>query len=80
MIFSANGVFPYNLKPEHNKLNAFLIFMVRLMLGCFFGVLLIRIFHPEAGIIHALGLGLILVGLAYGFEYFRKGRSKKEIP
>jgi len=51
---------------------AFLIFIVRLILGLVFGIFLIRIFKPEWGISGGIFTGLILVALAYGMTFFRK--------
>ncbi|WP_300456991.1 hypothetical protein [Desulfobacula sp.] len=53
-------------------MNTLLIFVVRLILGLVFGILLIRLFRPEWGIYHGVAAGLILVGLAYGMAFFRK--------
>ena len=53
-------------------MNAFLIFVVRLILGLVFGIILIRIFRPEWGIFHGVGAGLIFVALAYSLKFFRK--------
>ncbi|MBU1697423.1 MAG: hypothetical protein KKD21_10335 [Proteobacteria bacterium] len=57
-------------------MNAFLIFVVRLILGLVFGIFLIRLFRPEWGIYHGVAAGLILVALAYGMELFRKKKQK----
>ncbi len=53
-------------------MNAFLIFIVRLILGLFFGIIIIRLFRPEWGVYHGAGIGVILVALAYGMALFRK--------
>ncbi len=52
-------------------MNALLIFVVRLILGLVFGILLTRLFRPEWGIYHGVGTGLILVALAYAMAFFR---------
>ncbi len=57
-------------------MNAFLIFVVRLILGLVFGIFLIRLFRPEWGIYHGVVTGLILVALAYGMAFFRKKKQK----
>jgi uncharacterized transporter YbjL len=54
------------------KMNAFLIFIVRLILGLFFGLIIIRFFRPEWGVYHGAAVGVILVALAYGMAFFRK--------
>ena len=56
-------------------MNALLIFVVRLILGLFFGIILTRLFRPDWGIYHGAGTGLILVALAYGMSFFRKKKS-----
>jgi hypothetical protein len=53
-------------------MNALIIFLVRLILGLAFGILLIRMFRPEWGIYHGVITGIILVALAYIFRFFRK--------
>jgi hypothetical protein len=53
-------------------MNSLLIFIVRLILGLVFGILLIRLFRPEWGLLHGVGAGLILVALAYAMVFFRK--------
>lgn len=53
-------------------MNSFLIFIVRLILGLVFGVILIRVFRPQWGILHGIGAGLIFVGLAYAMVLFKK--------
>lgn len=53
-------------------MNVLIIFMVRLILGLAFGIILIRLFRPEWGIYHGVATGIILVVLAYVFRFFRK--------
>ena len=54
------------------RMNSLLIFIVRLILGLVFGILIIRLFRPEWGLFHGVGAGLILVALAYVMVFFRK--------
>ncbi len=56
-------------------MNTLLIFMVRLILGLVFGIILARLFKPDWEIYQGAILGVGLVALAYGFTLFRK---KKE--
>ncbi len=56
-------------------MNTLLIFIVRLIIGVVFGIILIRMFRPEWTVFHGVITGLVLVALAYGMAFFRK---KKE--
>ncbi len=46
-------------------MNDFYIFIIRLILGIAFGILLTRIFRPEWSILHGLVMGLLLVAASY---------------
>ncbi|MEX1297623.1 MAG: hypothetical protein AB1Z38_06185 [Desulfotignum sp.] len=59
-------------------MNSLVIFVVRLILGLVFGILLIRVFRPEWGLVHGIVTGLILVALAYAMRYFRTSKSGKK--
>ena len=59
-------------------MNSFLIFVVRLILGLVFGILLIRVFRPEWGLFHGIVTGLILVALAYALRYFKTSNTGKK--
>ena len=54
----------------HN-VTRFYIFILRVILGAAFAVILIRMFYPQAQMIYTMGLWGFLVGMAYVFEYFR---------
>lgn len=58
------------------RMNSLLIFIVRLILGLVFGILIIRLFRPEWGLFHGVGAGLILVALAYAMVFFRKKKQE----
>lgn len=49
----------------------FYIFIFRAVLGAAFAVILVRMFHPRAGLAQTAGLGIFLTGMAYVSEYFR---------
>jgi tryptophan-rich sensory protein len=53
-------------------MNALIIFLVRLILGLAFGIILTRLFMPDWGIYHGIGTGIVLVALAYAMRFFRK--------
>ena len=48
------------------------IFVIRLLLSFMFAFLVCRVFFQKMPLINVAGLALILLGLAYLFEYFRK--------
>ena len=56
-------------------MNTLLIFIIRLILGLVFGILLTRLFKPEWEIYHGALIGLFLVCLAYGMTFFRNKTS-----
>jgi predicted Na+-dependent transporter len=56
-------------------LTALVIFIIRAILGAMFAVLLTRFFYPRASIAWVLALAVLLVGLAYVTESFRKRRK-----
>ena len=58
------------------KMNPFLIFVIRAIIGLVFAVILTRMFYGRIDPIYIAGLAIILVGLAYFSEYLRKRREK----
>jgi putative Mn2+ efflux pump MntP len=58
-------------------LTALTIFIIRAVLGAGFAVLLTRFFYPRASIVGVVGIAVMLVGLAYVTESFRKRRQSK---
>ena len=64
------GLFILPYRTQH--MNALVIFVVRLILGLVFGILLTRLFKPDWGVFHGAVTGLILVGLAYGIAFFKQ--------
>jgi len=60
--------------------NAFIIFVVRAIFGGVFALILTRMFRPSAEPVYVAGLGVILVGLAYGMEYYRKRKTTPKGP
>lgn len=56
-------------------MNSLLIFVVRLILGLVFGILLTRLFQPDYGIYHGVVAGIILVILAYGMSLFKNRKN-----
>ncbi|MBU1398898.1 MAG: hypothetical protein KKD92_02075 [Proteobacteria bacterium] len=53
-------------------MNRFYVFIIRIILGAAFAVLLARFFYPDWKIIYVAGLGVFLVTVAYILEYWRK--------
>ena len=56
-------------------MNRFFIFIIRVVLGAGFAVLLSRFFYPDANPLYVAGLGIFLVGMAYVLESYRNRRS-----
>jgi len=56
-------------------MNALLIFIVRLIVGVAFGILITRLFRQDWGIYHGVGTGLIFVALAYGMALFKPKKN-----
>ena len=54
------------------NMNTLIIFIIRLIIGLTFGIILTRLFKPDWGIYHGVVTGIILVALAYGMSYYRK--------
>jgi hypothetical protein len=54
-----------------DNVTRFYIFILRVILGAAFAVILIRMFYPQTRMIYTVGLWGFLVGMAYVFEYFR---------
>jgi hypothetical protein len=53
----------------------FPIFIIRAILGGVFAVVICRMFRPDAQPVFIVSLGVILVGITYLMEYFRKKKS-----
>ncbi len=53
----------------------FYIFIIRIVLGAGFAVLISRFFYPDANPVYIAGMGVFLVGAAYLAEYFRNKKS-----
>jgi hypothetical protein len=50
----------------------FIIFFIRAVLGVAVAALITRMFRGAISVDYVAGLAVVLVGLAYVFEYFRK--------
>jgi len=53
-------------------MNPFIVFFIRAVLGVAIAVLITRMFRGEASTMYVAGLAVILVGLAYVLEHYRK--------
>jgi ABC-type Mn2+/Zn2+ transport system permease subunit len=51
------------------------ILVLRALLGVVFGVVLTRLFYPDASVGFMIGLCAILVGLSYLTEYLRRRKK-----
>ena len=52
-------------------MSRFYIFIIRVVLGAAFAILISRFFYPDANPLYIAGMGVFLVGAAYLAEYFR---------
>jgi hypothetical protein len=50
----------------------FITFFIRVILGVAIAILITRMFRGSASAEYVAGLAVVLVGLAYVLEYFRK--------
>jgi len=57
-------------------MSAFTIFIIRAILGAAIAVVISRMFYPDAATHYVVGLGIILVGLAYFAEYLRNRKKR----
>jgi len=56
--------------------NRFYIFVLRIILGAVFAVILTRFFFQDVNTVYVIGLGIFLIFMAYIVEYMRSGKSK----
>ena len=56
-------------------MNNWRILTIRAVLGAVFGIILTRIFYPDASLIFLVGLCTCLVGLAYLSAYLRQRKK-----
>lgn len=59
-------------------MSAFYIFVIRAILGGFFAVLLTRFFSRWTTIPGVMAVAIVLVGMAYVMEYFRKRKKEPQ--
>lgn len=57
-------------------MHPFIVFFIRAVLGVAIAILITRMFRGSASTEYVAGLAVILVGLAYVMEYFRKRRPR----
>ena len=57
-------------------MNQFQIFLIRIIIGAGFAVLVTRMFYGQVHIGYVAGLAIILVGLAYFAEFLRKRKNR----
>jgi hypothetical protein len=53
-------------------MNPFILFFIRAILGVAIAVVITRMFRGEVSAIYVAGLAVIMVGLAYALEHYRK--------
>lgn len=54
------------------------VFLLRVILSMAFSVILTRMFYPDKPLVFIAGIGVMLLALAYVFEYFRTGRQENQ--
>jgi len=59
-----------------NRMHPFILFFIRAVLGVAIATLITRMFRGTVSVAYVAGLATVLVGLAYGLEYFRKRKSR----
>jgi hypothetical protein len=59
-------------QPGIITMNPFILFFIRAILGVAIAVVITRMFRGEASAMYVAGLAVILVGLAYALEHYRK--------
>jgi hypothetical protein len=57
-------------------MHPFILFFIRAVLGVAIATLITRMFRGAVSAAYVAGLAAVLVGLAYGFEYFRKRKTR----
>jgi hypothetical protein len=57
-------------------MHPFILFFIRAVLGVAIAILITRMFRGSVSVASVAGLAVILVGLAYAFEYFRKHKGR----
>ncbi len=55
---------------------SFYVFIIRIILGIVFGIILARIFNPGWSVFQGAALGIALVAAAYLLDYFRKRKKR----
>lgn len=72
----ADGAVRRNRLPGENRVHPFILFFIRAVLGVAIATLITRMFRGTVSAAYVAGLAAVLVGLAYGLEYFRKRKSR----
>jgi len=77
MVYTKNFI---NICQRDICVNELAIFIFRAIFAGVFAIVITRMFRPFEGPVYVVGLGLVLVGLAYGLEYYRKRRATPKGP
>jgi len=67
---------PNNVHPRKNRVHPLILFFIRAVLGVAIAILITRMFRGSVSVPYVFGLAIIMVGLAYVFEYFRKRKNR----
>ncbi len=53
----------------------FYVFVIRIMLGIVFGIVLARVFNPDWNVFQGAGLGVGFVAVAYLLDFMKKRKK-----
>jgi hypothetical protein len=76
LLYRADGAVRRNRLLQEKRMHPFILFFIRAVLGVAIATLITRMFRGAVSAAYVAGLAAVLVGLAYGFEYFRKRKSR----
>jgi len=74
--YQEDGAVRRNRFLGENRVHPFILFFIRAVLGVAIATLITRMFRGAVSAAYVGGLAAVLVGLAYGLEYFRKRKGR----
>ncbi len=64
------------MHSKDDRMHPFIIFFIRSILGVAIAIVITRMFRGSASTEYVAGLAVVLVGLAYALEYYRKRKGR----